>query len=256
MSLASTTKQRHVPGGKIFIDLFDAVGNKTGELYIGLTPGFTLSIKSDSIQSYSTENGIRELDDETVISITRTGKLTCRQISQETLALFLAAEASVYAQAAATVTDEALHVRKDRHYQLGATVANPTGVRNISAVTVTGLTAGEYTVDLAGGRMYVHADAAIVDAGVDITVDYTAPAETRDRLATGQRTAMTGSLRFEANNIKGIPRDLYGPNVNFAPSGDLVLKADDPKYNELSWDISFSTGRNGEPALIIDGRAE
>lgn len=256
MAIASTVKQRHIPGGKIYIDLFDTAGEKTGELYIGLTPGFTLTIASDSIQSYSTENGIRELDDETVISITRTGKLTCRQISNETLALFLAAEASVHSQAAATVSGEALHVLKDRHYQLGATIANPTGVRNISAVTVTGLTIGEFDVDLAGGRLYVHADAAIADAGVDITVDYTVPAETRDRLVTGQRTAMSGSLRFEANNIKGIPRDLYGPSVNFAPSGDFVLKADDPQYNELSWDISFSTGRNGEPALIIDGRAE
>lgn len=256
MPLASTVKQRHIPGGKVFINLFDTQGVPMGERYIGLTPGLTLGIKSDSIQSFSTENGIRELDDETVISVTRTGKLTCRQISPENLALFLAANVSIYSQLAATVVDEALTVLPDRYYQLGATVANPTGVRDISAVTVTGLTAGQYTVDLAGGRLYVHADAALPANGQAIQVDYTVPAKTHERIATGSRTAMSGALRFEANNVKGIPRDLFGPNVNFAPSGDLVLKADDPKYNELSWDISFSVGNHGEPALMIDGRPE
>lgn len=257
MAVASSVKQRNIPGGKVFINLFDANGNQKGERYLGLTPGFTLTMASESIQSYSSENGMRELDDETTISVNRTGKLTCRQVSIENLALFLAATPSVLTQAAGNVTGEVHRVYPDRYYQLGASVANPTGARNVSNVVVTGATAGEYTVDAANGRVYVHPDATVDPvAGEDWTFAYDTAAVTRDQILTGQSVSTSGSLRFEAHPGKGTPRDLFGPNVNFAPSGDWVLKADDPTYVELAWDISFSVGRNGEPALIVDGRAE
>lgn len=255
MAIASTVKERTIPGGKVFVNLFDANGIQKGERYIGLTPGFTISIASESIQSYSSETGMRELDDEAVIAVTRTGKLTCRQISRENLALFLAATASVQTQAAGNVTGEAHRVYPDRHYQLGASAANPTGVRNVSNVVITGATAGEYTVDEANGRVYVHPDAAVDPvAGEEWTFAYAVAASTRDQIVTGQSIVTSGSLRFESHPGKGSPRDVFGPSVNFAPSGEWVLKADDPQYAELAWDISFAVGRNGEPALIVDGR--
>ena len=169
MAVASTVKQRTIPGGKVFINLFDANGAQKGERYIGLTPGFTITMASDSIQSYSSENGMRELDDETTISVTRTGKLTCRQVSVEN---FWAATPSVQTQAAGNVTGEVHRVYPDRYYQLGASTANPTGVRNVSNVVITGATAGEYTVDAPNGRVYVHANATVdpVAGGLDFRV--------------------------------------------------------------------------------------
>lgn len=134
---ASTVAQRLIPGGKIYFDLFNAALEKTGERYLGLTPGFTISIASDKIQSYSAENGLQELDDETLVKITRTGKLTVRQISMENLGMFLAGQASTASQASGSVTNEAIDVLADRYYQLGATVANPSGVRSVSSVTLT-----------------------------------------------------------------------------------------------------------------------
>lgn len=134
---ASTVAQRLIPGGKIYFDLFNESLERTGERYLGLTPGFTLSIASDKIQSYSAENGLQELDDETLVKITRTGKLTVRQISLENLGMFLAGQASTASQAGGNVTGEAIDVLADRYYQLGTTVANPSGVRSVSAVTLT-----------------------------------------------------------------------------------------------------------------------
>lgn len=84
---------------------------------------------------------------------------------------------------------------------------------------------------------------------------YTKTAASRDQLKTGGLTSLSGALRFEAHNLKGENRDLYGANVLLAPSGDIVFKDDSPKYGELSFEISFSDGLNGEPALIIDGQA-
>lgn len=134
---ASTVTQRLIPGGKLYFDLFDSNLAKTGERYLGLTPGFTISIASEKIQSYSAETGLQQLDDETLVKITRTGKMTVRQISMENLGMFLAGQAATAAQASASVTNEAISILADRYYQLGALTANPSGVRSVSAVTIT-----------------------------------------------------------------------------------------------------------------------
>ncbi|MFO1421178.1 MAG: hypothetical protein U1F59_09670 [Candidatus Competibacteraceae bacterium] len=321
MTVASSVKQRLIPGGKIYFDPFDSSGNSTGERYFGLTPGFTLTIASAKIESYGAESGLRELDDTTLISVTRTGKLTCRQVSMENLALFLGAAASTAAQTSGAVTGENKSVLLDRYYQLGASTNNPSGVRAVTGVTVVGKTAADranstayvvgdrvksattpthifvctvagtsagsaptwpstidatvtdgtvtwrcetlitlventdYTVDLTLGRVYVLPAARLSAYGGQWTFGYTKSTVSRDVVQTGSTVSSSGAFRFVAYPGKGTPRDLYAPNVTLSPSGDLILKADDPKYAEISFDLTFSVGNNGEPALVIDGRA-
>ena len=319
---ASTVAQRLIPGGKIYFDLFNESLEKTGERYLGLTPGFTLSIASDKIQSYSAENGLQELDDETLVKITRTGKLTVRQISLENLGMFLAGQASTASQAGGNVTGEAIDVLADRYYQLGTTVANPSGVRSVSAVTLTTATVSaaatstayavgaqvkpastplyiyqcttagtsggsaptwpttvgatvtdgtvvwtnigiitpvldtDYTLDAAMGRFYIKPTARVhATYPVPWLAAYTTSAVSREQLLTSGTADVYGALRFIAANAKGVNRDVYGCNVLLAPSGDIVFKGDSPAYAELSFDISFNVGANGEAALVIDGRA-
>ena len=136
MPIASTTTQRLVAAGKCYWDQFTAAGVKTGERYLGLTPGFTVSVKSDTIESYSAESGVRQLDDRTLVSVTRTGKISIRQVSLENLALFVGGATLTAAQTSGAVTNEAVSVLADRYYQLGATTANPSGVRNVTSITV------------------------------------------------------------------------------------------------------------------------
>lgn len=137
MPTASSVTQRLIPGGKIFFDLFDANLNKTGERYLGLTPGFTITIASEKIESYSAEDGLRQLDDQTLVTLTRSGSLTVRQISMENLGMFLAGQPSTQTQAGGAVSNEAINVLADRYYQLGASIANPSGVRAVTGVSAT-----------------------------------------------------------------------------------------------------------------------
>lgn len=319
---ASTTKQRLIPGGKLFFDPFNSSNALTGERYLGLTPGFTVSIASETIQSYSAEAGLKELDDETLITITRTGKITCRQMSVENLGLFLGATASTATQAGGAVTNEYKLVLPDRYYQLGPSTNNPSGVREVTGVTVVGKTADnwatgtayalgarvkatatpthifvctvagtshaateptwpttidatvtdgtvtwkcetlitlventDYTVDADLARVYVTPTARVSASGGNWNFGYTKTAVSREVIQTGSAVAVSGALRFVAYPAKGTPRDLYAPNVTLAPEGDWVLKADDPGYAEVSWNVTFNLGLSSEPALIIDGRA-
>lgn len=319
---ASTTKQRSIPGGKIFFDLFDASNVLTGERYLGLTPGFAINIASETIQSFSSESGLKELDDETLIGITRTGKITCRQMSVENLALWLGANWRTATQSSGSVTNEHKTVLPDRYYQLGASTNNPSGVREVTSPTVVGKTASnwaaatayavgdrvkktsspthihvctvagtshasveptwpttidatvsdgtvtwktetlitlvedtDYSVDLDLARVYVLPGARVSAAGGQWTFGYTKSAVSREVIETGSAVSVSGALRFIAYPAKGTPRDLYAPNVTLAPEGDWIIKAEDPKYAEVGWKVTFNIGLNEEPALIIDGRA-
>jgi hypothetical protein len=320
----STQKERLVSGGEAYINPLSALLQYLGERYLGLSSSLGITIKTDRIQSYSSEQGLHELDDETVTKITRTGKLTVRQFSLENLKLFLAGTAGIQVQTTGTVTGESITVMPDRYYQLGTSVANPSGVRRVSAVTVAApttlaawaattvyaagakvkpaatplyayqaITAGtsgataptwptivgdvvtdggvswvcigilapvldtDYTLDSAMARLYVLPTARVhPDYPMPWSVGYTRSAAERERLVTGALTDAYGAMRFIAKNAKGQFRDVYAPYVTFAPSGDLSLKEDSPKYAELSFELSFSKGLNGEPALIIDGRPE
>lgn len=136
MSTPSTIKQPRVPAGRIYFDPLVS-GSYQGERYLGKSDAFTVTIAGEKLQEFEAESGLRQLWDETLVGITRTGKIVIKQISPENEALFVGGAVSTQVQAAGSVTAERLVVTPDRYYQLGATNANPSGVRDVSAVTVT-----------------------------------------------------------------------------------------------------------------------
>lgn len=313
----SSKKKRTVSAGQL---RFRPVG-ESGHTYLGLTPGFTVNIAGDKIESQTAENGQWELDDSTPTKTTRTGKITCRQDSLRNLAMFVRGSIESVIQTSGPVTGEDHIVMPDRYYQLGASASNLTGVRGVSAlsfaVTATAWTATatkasgdlakataspsyafrcttagttgateptwpttigatvtdgtvtwtnvgiltpevdtDYTVDAARGTFFVlYAARVHPTLGVTWTAGYTKSANTRDRITTAELTEVTGNLWFVANNPKGENRDLVGSDVTLTPSGNWVIKSDEPSYVEYSWDVSFNMGPNGEPALLIDGQA-
>ena len=133
---ASTVQQLMVPSGKLFVDIINAAGNYTGERYLGETDSFSITIAGEKIEKFSMENGLRELADTALTGVTRTGSMTVKQVSRENLALFMAAVYGVQVQTSGNVVDESLSVLPDRYYQLGRSDDNPSGVRDVSAVSI------------------------------------------------------------------------------------------------------------------------
>lgn len=105
--------------------------------WLGNNPAFTLSVESENLQHFSSESGIRQVDADIPLSITRTSQITVDNISNDNIALFLAGSKSTVVQAGGAVTNEILSgIAPETVFQLGETANNIAGVRSISAVAV------------------------------------------------------------------------------------------------------------------------
>jgi hypothetical protein len=246
--------------GKLYFDPENSNGDLTGEIYLGDTPGFEMPVSSDIIDTWSSDGKVAEREDLAVTRIVRNATLRCKNISMYNLSLFVIGDHSTLAEAGGAVTDEAVNgVQQGRYYQLGVTSSNPTGVRTISAVTVTG--AGgtpsyavdtDYTVDLALGRIYIVPGGSIAD-DANILVDYTKTAENRDHVAASDLGAKYGALRYIADNTRGPNRDLYVPRLLLRPDGSLAFKSRE-NYMEMQFQAEFLK-RDSLAQAYIDGRA-
>lgn len=234
---------------------FDADG--TGERYLGNTTVFNVTVESESLDHFDSDQGIRVKDDSTVLEVNRSATITTDNVSVENVALFLMGDISTITQTAVAVTAEEINgVLEGRFYQLGKTTINPQGLRGVTAVTVTIAPATpavldtDYTLDADMGRIYIVEGGGITDAD-DLLVDYTPVANSRQRVATNNDASLTGALRFIAKNPKGTSRDWYMPQVTLRPEGDFALKGDDWIAMNFAVEIGAPTGQS---AIYVDGR--
>lgn len=258
--MAVHTQNYTLGKGKIYFDLFDANGNPQGERYIGNTPGFTVTVATETLKHYSSEGGVNVLDASTPLQTDITGNITVDDISDDNLALFFQSGAvGSVSQVATPVADEAITVQQGRYYQLGVSASNPTGVRNVSSVviqddtdTTTYVLDTDYELDAAMGRIYIIPGGGISDDDV-LHVDYTPAAETRSRIAAGSEP-VRGALRYIANNPKGANKDAYGAQVVLSPNGDLAFKTENA-WMQMQFGLEFEQRDTSTAQLYIDGRA-
>lgn len=244
--------------GRVFVDLLDADGNTTGEVYIGNTPSFTLSSDEETLEHISSDEGLREVDAEVTLSATKTLNFTTDDIQPFNLAMFFRGEEGEFATAAIPSVVETITVKRGRWYQLGATEANPTGHRlitltsaEISNVAIPDA-ADNYTMDLALGRIYIKPDAPDIADDDEVEITYAVAASARPIIITSNDEKIA-AVRFIADNAYGKNTDHYWPKVRIAPDGDYELKSAD------DWQEITLTGKAltkvGYEQHYIDGRA-
>jgi hypothetical protein len=244
--------------GKIYIDLFDTGGNKTGERFLGNCPGFTLTVASEKFEHFSSTSGLRKKDLSVVTSVNFNAKITCDDVSSDNLALFLGGDVASVSQVATPVTGEAIVVKRGCEYQLGSTSSNPMGVKPVSSVTIKDVTEvttyvlnTDYTLDAATGRFALTSGSAILD-GATIHAGYTPTAGTKSRVSSGDTGSNTGAVRFIADNATGENRDCYIASASLAASGDLPLitEGDIAKFDI---DVGVNEKNSSTQQIIIDG---
>ena len=250
--------------GQVFFDRFAANVTVTsttrgeGERYLGNTPEVSTSSSAESLDHYDSDAGIRSKDGSVQLSMDRSGKFTCDNITGENLGLFFQGTKSTQTQTSATGAQEVISVKRDRFVQLGVTAANPTGVRKVSNVVlkkgagyITTVSVGSYEVDEELGRVYIKADAAdLTDASTDVQFTYDIAATTRERVISSS-DSIYGAVRFVGTNPVGAKRDIYMPYVKLSPDGDYNLKGDDWQKVGFTMEI---LKKGSLEAVYIDGR--
>jgi hypothetical protein len=259
-------KSYTLPRGKLFFERFAegidivATTRGDGERYFGNTPGFSVAFAAENLDHFSSEGGVREKDDSVQLTLNRTGKMECDNISDENLALAFLGESSTVSQSAATALQEVHEgALRGRFYQLGMSESMPAGVRQVANVVVkkgvswvtTVAASGNYQVDLELGRVYVEDDAPDIN-DVDIQITYDTLASTRTQVVSGTNPVY-GALRLVADNPKGQNRDYYLPYVKLAPDGDLLLKSEE--WQKVGFTLEVLKKADNIQALYVDGRA-
>lgn len=244
--------------GRVYFDPYDANEQLTGEIDLGNCPGLNVTISTEKKDHYSSQTGLRQKDKTWNLQVDRTGTLTCDNFSPSNAALWLSGTIEKKTQDATPVTDELRSVVPGRQYQLGATAANPLGVRNVTGVTVkneagtTPYTAGtDYNVDLATGRVQIIEGGAI--AAGKVTFGYTPVAGEFESVKSGAKAELTGALRVVSDNPDSKNRDWYLPKVTLTPNGDLSLIAEGDDPVTMEFGLEALTPANGE-AIYCDGR--
>lgn len=182
--------------------------------------------------------------------------MTTDNISEENAALFVLGEVSEITQTSTPVVAENQGVALvGRFYQMGATTANPQGVRGVTAVdvkadAVAAVAGTDYTVDLELGRIEILEGGAFTGTE-ELIVDYTPDANTRKRVTTSASASVEGAVRFIAYNAKGKQKDVYIPYVTLQPTGDWSLKGDDWQAMGFSVEVGELPGL---AAIYVDGR--
>ena len=247
--------------GELYFDKFvPGTFNKTGERYLGNSPELNLTTESETLDHYNSDRGIRVKDKSILLEKSDSGTFILDEISTENVALWFLGDVSVVAQSAATSVVQnipANRIKPGTYIQLGESLANPTGHRNVTLTSVTSDPVGttyrlnvDYTIDAELGRLYIVPGGAI-DGRTPLIVTYATAASTREQIVVGDGTTIEGALRFISYNPTGPRRDYYWPYVQLRADGDLALKGDEWQQLSFAFDI---LKLDGYASQYIDGR--
>jgi hypothetical protein len=265
--MTTTTSTRTLGRGKVFFDAFlPGTQTLTGRRYIGNTPAFDLNVTATQLDHFSSDQGLKFKDDAVILQVDRKGTFTTDEVTTDNMALFLIGSNGVPVQAVlAGQTQTIANVLLDRYYQIGATAANPSGVRDVTVTTVATTAATpvplvlntDYTVDPLTGLLYIVPTSPVIIAalvaGAGITITYSATATTRNQVQTTVNPNVYGALYFQAFNPKGPNQDYFMPYTLVTPNGAFTLKGD----TWLTVPFAFEALQlNSSTANIyVDGRA-
>lgn len=256
--MAEKKENLHLGAGEVFFDPFDASGNRTGEIYLGNSPGFAVGLTSDRAEVFDADSATESLIKTIERQVEGAATLTLDNVDDDTLRLFIAGEQADLTQVATPVVDEDVEtVQKGRWYQLGITDANPHGVLKVSAVAVTSEDGGttysaatDYTLDADLGRIFIKPGGAIAD-DTDLHVDYTPEARTVERVRSRTQTYTEGLLRYIEDNTDGDDRIWVMPNVELTPSGEAALKSRETP-TQLTFTIRAKSTSTQRPVYVAN----
>jgi hypothetical protein len=250
-SQAPNPANEYLGRGKLFLDVFDALGNRTGQQDVGNISTFDVEDKVEVKQKYESMDPQSLLYARAVTRQTVTLKITGDEYTLDNLARVLNATPQIITAVGAAVAAEAITPVGGsilgRYYDF----AN----RNVTALTdvkqgATALVLGtDYTADLPRGRIYLLPTSVTITPGMQLTADYTFGTYTFNAINIGQKGTVEAYVRFEGNPIKGPTLEAEYWHVSFTPTGQLGFIVDDFANWTLEGEVIADTV--GHPTMPI-----
>ncbi|NSZ63479.1 hypothetical protein G6L16_009015 [Agrobacterium tumefaciens] len=228
--------------GELYFDRFAAGTLKgEGELYLGNTPGFTVSRTVEEVERFTSYGGQQIQIDSLITSEVHSADITTDNMSMENIALWFGSEPDKTGQIAIGDITEIIKVKKGRWYQLGTTV-EPFGVRHIEPDAVFLLNGNSFDVesnlivDRTEGRFYVMDESdAIADNDIlSITFQWR-QSPTVDVVDSAKE--VVGSLRYISRNPVGPAVSYFFPYVRMKPASQIDLKGDG--WQKFSFEVEI-----------------
>lgn len=222
---------------------------------LGNIPEATVSRTVEKLEHTSSEGGVNVKDASVDTANDQGLSFTTDNVSLDNLALWFMSSVSTITEAGGAVQDEVLGDFNEGGFaQLGEGTETPQGVRNVSAVTLTGKVGVAAAAALKAGTHY-RLDAKhgliefLVDDLTDVSADYTVPASDRKVILDGNST-IEGELKFFADNPKGSNKDTHWPYVQLSPDGDYALIGTD--WQTVAFTVTVLQRADGAPRSITE----
>jgi hypothetical protein len=215
--------------GMLFIDNFDASGNRTGQQAIGNVTAFDVENKVEIKEKYESMDPASSLYARGVTRETVTIKITGDEFTLDNLARAVLGAVTTVVGTGATVTAETVTPTGGavlgRYYDLAH--RNVTAMTDLKQGATTLVLGTDYTVDLVRGRVYLLPTSVTITPGTALTADYTYGTYTYNAVNVATVGTIDAYLRFLGNPVKGPTYEAEFWHVSFTPTGTLGFIADD-----------------------------
>lgn len=215
--------------GMLYIDNFNAAGQRTGQQAVGNVTAFDTENKVEIKEKYESMDPASSLYARGVTRQTVTLKITGDEYTLDNLARALLGNVVQITGAGASVSGETITPTPgallNRYYDLAN--RNVTAFTSLTQEPSTALTLGsDYTVDMVRGRIYIPATSSVTPGSV-LEAAYTYGAYTYNSINVASTGTVEAYVRFLGNPIKGPTYEAEYWHVSFTPSGTLAFIADD-----------------------------
>jgi len=215
--------------GMVYIDNFDANGNRTGQQAVGNVTAFDTENKVEIKEKYESMDKASSLYARGVTRETVTLKITGDEYTLDNLARALLGTVTQITGAGATVTAETITptpgVLLGRYYDLAN--RNVTALTDIKQGATTLVLGTDYTADLARGRIYILPTSVTVTPATAVTADYTYGAYTYNAINVANQGTVDAYVRFIGDPVKGPKFEAEYWHASFTPTGTLGFIQDD-----------------------------
>lgn len=233
--------------GKVYFDELDDDGNATGELDLGNDPSFVNTPVTETLDHYSSMEGIKLKDKSANISTDINIKFTLDEINIDNLNLALFGDGVHYiAQGDGNIVDAAIGAHSGKWVKIG-----PDDItrRNITEGTVVITNAGggvtyvegtDYNVDYEIGRIFFIIGGDIAD-GQALLIDYTWGAQSLPAVYPATKVDKEGLLRFVGNSTFGFDFEIVYWRVKLKVSGDIGMISEEWALIEFEAEVLADT---------------